>query len=129
MSFQAYHFPMPILPNPQNPVTEEFLRDGGALLRRASRFLGWAGFGEFIGHFVGLVVPDALVSDTTLGHIAAILLAGLGSLGVWARAAREHDDELRSQLAHVDLLFLRGMITDNERSRLREHCLRKLIRA
>jgi hypothetical protein len=109
-------------------MTPELLRDIAAVLRRASGILGWAALGEFVGHFAGLAIPDTLISDTLMGHVAAVVLMALGSVGALARPTPEqHEGELRSQLAYADLLFLRGLITEGERNRLRERCLEKLI--
>jgi len=108
-------------------VTEEALRASGTILRRASGILGWAALGEFVGHFVGLGIPDAWVSDTMLGHAVAVLMVILGTIGMWIRPTADDDESVRGRLTRVDLLFLRGTITDDERGRLRQQILRGLI--
>jgi len=109
-------------------MTSEPVRDVAAILARASAILGWAALGEFVGHFAGLAIPDSVISDTMMGHAAAVVVVILGTVATWFRPMPgRQEEELRSRLAHVDLLFLRGAITDSERGQLREHCLEKLI--
>jgi len=107
-------------------VTEEILRAGSVLLRRASAILGWAALGEFVGHFVGLGIPDALISDTMMGHTAAAVFVILGTIGMWVDPATDDHEAVRDRLARVDVLFLRGAITDRECGQLRMHVLRRL---
>jgi len=108
-------------------VSDETLHGIAVVLRRASGLLGWAAFGEFVGHFAGLAIPDALVSDTLVGHIAAILMVLVGAIGAWTHPTTGFPGLLRDRLARVDLLFLRGSITDHERDRLRLQILRRTI--
>ncbi len=107
-------------------MTDQTLRTGGVVLQRASGILGWAALGEFVGHFAGLGIPDALISDTMLGHAAAIVMVVLGIVGAWIRPLN-NPDVVQDQLARLDLLFLRGTITDHEHARLRSRVLRRLI--
>lgn len=108
-------------------MTDQALRTGGMVLQRASRILGWAALGEFVGHFVGLGIPDALISDTMVGHAAAIVMVIVGTVGPWIRPIADPRDVVQDQLARLDLLFLRGIITDHEHARLRSRVLRRLI--
>jgi hypothetical protein len=73
-----------------------------------------------LGLFIGIFVPDTLVSDASIGHILAMLLPSLNELGLLPKLYRTTKGrELANCLADADLMFVRGLIDEIEHKMIR----------
>jgi hypothetical protein len=80
--------------------------------------------GEAFGLILGIFVPDSIIGDGQLGHISAMLFAGLNEIGLFRKLYRTTGGrELANCLADVDLMFAQNLVNQRERKELRDKCI------
>ena len=86
--------------------------------------MGWSLIGEVFGRLTALIIPHGSMSDETLGHIGAALLGGFASLGIFRKFKTVDANEFNRQLIDIDIQFRKNLITDDERDKLRDACMK-----
>lgn len=88
----------------------------------------WAAVGEACGLMIGLLVPDAWVSDWMVGHLSASLFVAAYRFGILSQVLgmrTPRGRRLRDSLIDIDTMFAHGLIDEDEHRRLRAAALEK----
>ncbi len=110
----------------QLPKSEGFLNvNVNYILGSAGDAVPWVFLGEFAGHIVGLVVPDILISDGTIGHLGGLLFAALYGLRVFTRFKTHRSRNLSDCLSDAERLLRNGTIDEEEYKTLRVECIER----
>src|SRR5689334_20817327 len=109
-------------------MSEELLRKLINQVATVPKAAGWAIVGEVVGNFLGLAIPDNIISDRMLGHLVGLLLIGLNALGLFARMNTIGGQALAEILLDVDELYMNNLLTHEEYKQLRLDAIKRFRR-